>query len=468
MWRLPPPNISPLFSLRTTCSHTPHPQQTTHTTKPTQQKQLTATALRGWEPSDDEKLVQSSNSTKKTRPNWKQIAKTLNKTEFDCKGCWETLQILFEHSPSAPKSPTTAAPKSSSVSSAKNNTADAATMISIQDTPPDVSIETVRPAAPEVLVLPIQQLFHPIQSHCFTTTLDIRALHIVLLQPFFTVAHTLYTPILTFLLTPNHPMADSSEAKAISELKDNNVQINRQMVRQLSLLNETVRRLQLCDADTFCQHPSMPHRTQQPQDLLPTMKKALEHQQIISLEHQQIISFFTPSVSSPSLQTPVLKLASNLIISNAQPTSTLSHTHPLPLIAPTHHHPSHSPLPQIYHNDPPLPPNNPPHMAQHDRHLALTEETSDEIFALRNSTTPTNPYANNITAKQPPAKYPRHHHNTSIQHQLNLQNIDLNYLSAVGTQPKTRFHVRTGPPSSCGQAHTKWRFERFTKSKKVV
>ena len=57
-----------------------------------------------------------------------------------------------------------------------------------------------------------------------------------------------------------------------------------------------------------------------------------------------------------------------------QPPTHSTHPHsatpPLPLIAPTHHHPSRSHPPQIFHNDsPPPPPNHPPHTAQHGRHL---------------------------------------------------------------------------------------------------
>ena len=52
----------------------------------------------GWEPSDDEKLA-SLKLNKRARPSWKQIEKTLNKTPFDCKGRWQTLQILFAPQP---------------------------------------------------------------------------------------------------------------------------------------------------------------------------------------------------------------------------------------------------------------------------------------------------------------------------------------------------------------------------------
>ena len=52
----------------------------------------------GWEPSDDEKLA-SLKLNKRARPSWKQIAKTLNKTPFDCKTRWKTLQLLYTPQP---------------------------------------------------------------------------------------------------------------------------------------------------------------------------------------------------------------------------------------------------------------------------------------------------------------------------------------------------------------------------------
>lgn len=75
-------------------------------------------------------------------------------------------------------------------------------------------------------------------------------------------------------------MADQAESHAITQLKDTSVQINRLMVKQLNRLNDTVRRLQRTDAANFYRNPSMRSRTKQKQALTPTMKTALEHQQV--------------------------------------------------------------------------------------------------------------------------------------------------------------------------------------------
>lgn len=79
----PPPPPTPKQPLNRSNSHSPSPPYPDNG---------------GWEPSDDEKLA-SLKLNKKARFSWKQIAKTLNKTEFDCKGRWKTVQILYTPQP---------------------------------------------------------------------------------------------------------------------------------------------------------------------------------------------------------------------------------------------------------------------------------------------------------------------------------------------------------------------------------
>ena len=136
-------------------------------------------------------------------------------------------------------------------------------------------------------------------------------------------------------MLPRHPTADSTDAQKIAEFKDNNVQINRLMVRQLNAQS----------LERESQETSTIRRSY----FLPAPFHATPHQTITRPFTHNEESNGAP-VSQASAHRPIT--SDTCSETGLQPPTHSTHPHsatpPLPLIAPTHHHPSRSHPPRYF------------------------------------------------------------------------------------------------------------------------
>lgn len=78
-------------------------------------------------------------------------------------------------------------------------------------------------------------------------------------------------------------MARATDSAAIAATRENNLRINRLMVRQHKILQD-FRNLQLSDSANFYQRISMPQRIKQLQQILPTLQQAMDNQKVFTIQ----------------------------------------------------------------------------------------------------------------------------------------------------------------------------------------